>query len=669
MENLHNEFYHTFEGFELQSSMFNTEWLLTDGMGGWASQLLSGSLSRRYHSLFLVNSKKGKINYLPQVEEFVGQNELLPIATNFYSDVIYPTGYLKIEKILVGPTIQYFFRIGEDLLLKEIFKPKFSNNTFISYEWFGKSSVNLSLVPLLSLTSFHNLRKSTKDNLVNIERSTHGLFISSFEGYGNFYLESHNFSFENNQDWFYGLRLAEEQERGLDSSADLFSIVKLNTLLKSGSRAIFSISLNENLGSLLENFDTHKDKLFNKIKNFRPKNKLQQSKVESTLNLSLQDYFINTNRNKAGVIAGYHWFEEWGRDTFIVLSMLTELELEEDESKIEQIFQIFQDFFFKNSNGILPNRFISTLNREKEFEAEYNSVDSLLWGILALWNFNKIFKDQNILKPLWQSAFKCLDNYIQGSDFGIYVDRSTSEFKSLLFAGDQNTQLTWMDARVNGIAITPRNGACVEINALWYNCLRICQIVANTFEEINTANQYEKMAIEAYSSFRKNFCLSDLGYLADVVRDDYKDYSFRPNQLFAISLPFPLLDNKEARLILFKIEKELLTSFGLRTLSFKDPSYKPVYKGGPLERDSAYHQGTVWPWLMWAYTNAVFKYAENDLRPGLEKVVENLSSHLFKSGYGHVSEVFGGDDNRAGGSIAQAWSTMALKYSLEKLRS
>ena len=226
-----------------------------------------------------------------------------------------------------------------------------------------------------------------------------------------------------------------------------------------------------------------------------------------------------------------------------------------------------------------------------------------------------------------------------------------------------------MDARVNGQAITPRNGACVEINALWYNALRISSEMSKLFGNEERSQYFEGLALESYIGFRKAFLISEKGYLADRVLGDEIDSTFRPNQLFSMALPYPLLEVREARMVLFKIENELLTDFALRTLNQKDSNYKPCYQGGPWERDSAYHQGTAWPWLLGAYCDAVLKFAENDLRPGLEKAVDNLCGHVFKNGCGHVSEVFGGDDNKPGGTIAQAWSTAALWYCIKKLRA
>lgn len=667
MQTIDDIYYFTYEGSNLNDSLFNDEWILTDGLGGWASQSISGALTRRYHSLFLINLKHGKFNCVPKIEEFVGLGDLLPLSTNVYNGVVYPEGHLRLQKVLVGPTVRYYFGINEGLLIKEIFKPKGAAQTLIRYQWNGNYHLNLTLIPLFSFTGFHSLRQRTNTEIVSTERRDNGVKLKTLDGFDVF-LQTGSFDIQDNVDWFYDFKLITEQDRGLDYNCDLFTKIKLTKVLKPNTVAYFGISNQEYSRSLENDFASKYEELLINLKKYKPSNNLAISKVTSTLDLNIKDYFIQTNRGNSGIIGGYHWFEEWGRDTFITLSLLTDDEIESDKNLQEFTLGIFKEFFSANRNGILPNRIFGSLEREEGVRAEYNSVDALLWAIIALYKFQKSL-DKKILQDIWNIAFTCLDEYLKGTDFEIKVVRDLNSRSQLLLSGDQNTQLTWMDARVNGNAVTPRNGACVEINALWYNSLRICSEMSKDFGKDERSQYFEGLALESYIGFRRSFMMSEKGYLADCIVGNEIDYAFRPNQIFAMSLPYPLLELREARMVLFKIEKELLTDFAIRTLNQSNINYKPLFQGGPWERDSAYHQGTAWPWLLGAYCDAVLKFAENDLRPGLEKVIDNLCFHVYKAGCGHVSEVFGGDDNRPGGTIAQAWSTAALRYCIQRLKA
>ncbi len=666
--NISDDSYYSLSGSELHEKLFKAEWLLTDGLGGWSSQSISGALTRRYHSLFLVNDEHGRTNYIPKVEEFVGAGEHVHLSTNVYSDTIYPEGFQRLEKVLIGPTVKYYYKINDETLLKEIFRPKGSAVTYLRYQWYGKKAVPLTIIPLFSFTNFHSLRKQVHHELLNISTSNNSIHVKSLESLGNLYLNSTSFEVSENRDWFYNFKLQREEERGLDSTTDLFSVLKFKRVLQPNAENIFSISSSEIGGDIIDAYHHSYSILKKNTEKVRPKGKLFSSKVKAQLDCSVQDYFIETSRHKRGVVAGYHWFEEWGRDTFITLGMMLKEDLTEDQDREDKILEIFNDFFAAQKNGIIPNRFFSA-SENGQVNAEYNSVDALLWAVIALWKIYNYSAEKGKYQTIWKAVFNSIDRYSSGTDYDIRAIQNESNYKGLLTAGNEHTQLTWMDAKVNGVPITPRNGLCVEINALWYNALRISSEVARELADEVRATRYQDFAFHSYQSFRKTFSIKNNGYLADRITNSEIDISFRPNQLFALSLPFPLVEQREARSILFMTEKLLLTNYGLRTLSLDDKKYVPTYEGDSWKRDSAYHQGTVWPWLLATYCDSVLRYAEGDLRPGLEKVIESLGDHLFDAGIGHVSEVFGGSDNVAGGTIAQAWSTAALRYCINKIGS
>lgn len=667
---LDRDYYFEYSGYKLKTLGFDAEWLLPDGLGGYASQILYGSCARRYHSLYLINTPQGRINILPQIEEFIKKDTLIPLSTNTYADVIYPEGYLNIEKVYVGPSVCYEYRIGESIVRKEIFKPQAKRKTYIRYSLLGEGELKIIQIPLFSGTSYHCLRGKTDEQAVICSKLDNCLELKLSSFHAPLYLShsldgSSGFNLEDNQDWYYNFRLKKEEERGLDFSADFYSAIKITSLLNSKRDVIFCISDSREQESIVDSYYKDYEEMFLSLKKKRKKsaNKIKESKI---LSHNKDSFYISTMRNSRGVVAGYHWFEEWGRDTFISLSLLTREDLADEAFINHDVLSIYKDFLAHSKNGIMPNRFFSDPNSSLVSGAEYNSVDSLLWAICSLYKIWQELDEKNIFREEWLKLCANLDLYIQGTDYQIFYDESTS----LLYAGDYQTQLTWMDARVDGVPVTPRFGACVEINALFYNALRILSKICAYFDNQTKAANYEELSHKVYNSFRASFLLLDKGYLADrILKDGEKDLSFRPNQIFSMSLPFPLLTKREGRIVLQKIEKELLTSFGLRTLSRGDKNYRPIYSGGVYERDSAYHQGTVWPWLLGPYADAVINFGESDFRPKLEKTLDSLVSHVNTGGIGYVSEVFGGDDDKSGGAVAQCWSVFALAYCLEKFNS
>lgn len=667
-----NEYYFEYTSSDLRSYGFQAEWLLPDCQGGFASQTLVGSCARRYHSLFLLNSPQGRINILPQIEEFIQKDSLIPLSTNVYQGAVYPDGYMRIQKVLVGPTVRYYYAIGESTLVKEIFKPHNKKITYIRYRILGDEKCYLIQIPLFSGTPFHSLRKKTSEDLVVCKKDISSLSLES-----SFYptpiyiyhssMDQDGFSIQDNRDWFYNFMLQKELDRGLDCLTDFYAAIKYSALLQASRDIIVAISDEYYSTHIADSFYSDYDQFYRQVKK-----KIKTSDVRLGLLSHNQDtFFIKTNRCSRGIVAGYHWFEEWGRDSFITLSFLTRDDIQNESFVNDQVLPVFSDFISHSRSGILPNRFISNRGeggQEEVSGAEFNSVDSLLWAVIALYKIYKNIPDKNILKDMWISLSQNIEHYITGTDYGIHVN----SIDSLLYAGNLQTQLTWMDARIDGVPVTPRYGACVEINALFYNALRILEEVSGFYNDEVRSTRFKTLSEKTYAQFRQKFMLTEKGYLADRLYLDDKnqqsvDLSFRPNQLFALSLPFPLLTKREGRVVMQKIENSLVTKFGLRTLAPNDQAYRPVYQGGVFDRDSAYHQGTVWPWLLGAYVDAVIEYGENDFRPKLEDSLDSLITHLRHDGIGYVSEVFGGDDDRSGGAIAQCWSGAAVRYCLSRL--
>jgi predicted glycogen debranching enzyme len=357
------------------------------------------------------------------------------------------------------------------------------------------------------------------------------------------------------------------------------------------------------------------------------------------------DQFIVDRGAGKSVIAGYHWFSDWGRDTMIALNGLT---LATGRPEIAK--SIILEFSRHISQGMLPNRF-----PDEGETPDYNTVDATLWYFEAIRAYLEATGDYDLVRgELYEKLVEIIDWHVRGTRFGIHVDTD-----GLLFAGGEGHQLTWMDAKIGDWVVTPRTGKPVEIQALWFNALRIMSDLAIRFGDEEQQAKYSEMDEIARESFNGQFWNDSENCLFDVVNGDDRDGAVRPNQIFAVSLHHTMLDPARARSVVEKVESELLTPVGLRSLSPNDPNYIGIYIGSPLERDGAYHQGTVWAWLIGAFVEAYLKVHSKD--PKAEKKVavifEHFKKHLTHVMVGEVSEIYDGNPPHAPrGATAQAWS-------------
>jgi predicted glycogen debranching enzyme len=360
--------------------------------------------------------------------------------------------------------------------------------------------------------------------------------------------------------------------------------------------------------------------------------------------------FLAERNQQAIVIAGYHWFTDWGRDTLISLAGLT-LDMRRPYRARRTL-----SAYAPPLQGMLPNRTPDGVDKP-----EYNSIDATLWFVEALRAYFASTGDADFIRE-WIEDLKNIVSWRErGTMYGVRVDSD-----GLLMGGEPGVQLTWMDAKVNGRVITPRDGKPVEIQALWYNALCVIADFSDKFGDGGFASHCRDLAKRARDSFERQFWNEDAGCLFDVVRGSEGDASIRPNQIVALSLPYRILeDNARGARILDLVKRDLLTPFGLRTLSPRDLQYRGRYGGSPESRDSAYHQGTVWPWLLGPYVSALFAvHGNNDATMAeARRILDPFRGHLLEAGVGQISEVFDGDPPHApGGCIAQAWSVGQLLH-------
>ena len=365
------------------------------------------------------------------------------------------------------------------------------------------------------------------------------------------------------------------------------------------------------------------------------------------MTLAADQFVVRRSRGQdvgATIIAGYPWFGDWGRDTMIALQGLTL-----SSGRATLAAEILKTFAAHVSEGMLPNRF-----PEVGEQPEYNTVDATLWYFVAVYEHLLSTDDLGLAKELFPVLAEIVEAHRRGTRYEIHVDPDDD----LLYAGESGVQLTWMDAKVGDWVVTPRIGKPVEINALWYNALRIVAELARRLRKHKVAREYGAAAERVRGSFEKRFWYQEKGYLYDVVDGpDGDDASLRPNQIFALSLPFPLVspNGEKARSVVDACGRELYTPHGLRTLAPSDSSYVGVYRGGPRERDGAYHQGTAWPWLLGPFATAHHRaYGDAELA---RSFLASMETHLLEAGIGSISEIFDGDPPQdARGCYAQAWS-------------
>ena len=365
--------------------------------------------------------------------------------------------------------------------------------------------------------------------------------------------------------------------------------------------------------------------------------------------VSAADQFLVRRGENHTVMAGYHWFTDWGRDTMISLPGLTVI-----PGRFEQARQILLAFAQHCDQGMLPNRF-----PDAGEAPEYNTVDATLWFFQAVYSYVTRTSDYEFVRDrLYRTLSDILQWHLRGTRYGIGVDGD-----GLLSSGVPGVQLTWMDAKVGDWVVTPRHGKPVEIQALWYNALRVMEHLANKLGDPENAQRQSWHARKASRSFNEKFWNSEKQCLYDCISEDTRDPAIRPNQIFAASLPFSMLPQDRMRQVVDTVTRHLLTPVGLRSLSPEDPAYRGRYRGGPAERDAAYHQGTVWPWLLGPYLTARVR-AGGEARGTREEasaLLAGMREHILDAGLGTISEIFDGDPpHEPKGCIAQAWSVAEI---------
>ena len=633
-----------------------TEWLETNGRGGYASSTLQNCHTRKYHGLFVANlqTPPGRHVLLSKFEDSLvaGGKE------HFFSRHLYPeascppASLLAAFRLAPGPEFTYEAEgLAVTLSIRMVHG---KDQVLLRYQVIRLAGKGLlRLKPLLAYRGHHALSLANPFVRPEAEEIPNGFILAPYGGMPPLAIQTSLRSvFHPAPAWYYRFVYPQEAERGYDSREDLFCPGVLDMPVRKGSVAIVSASLSfcpERLHRVWSREEKRRAEEANQDR-VAAATLAEDDRDRERLGVLLRagrQCLIRTPAGHPSLVAGYPWFGEWGRDTLISLPALTFL-----AGRPDQGVDILCHLAGLERQGLLPN----CLSPAEGLEHAYNTVDASLWFVRAVQALVDETGDFALVRErLWPTVKRILRTFLAGTAYNIYVHDN-----GLLHAGTRATQLTWMDAVVHDKPVTPRWGYAVEINALWFNALAFARDLADRFGD--PAVPFDDLLRRAGQSFNEAFWVEE-GYLGDVFCNGFLDKSIRPNQIFAVSLPYTPLPRERWPAVVGVVRDHLWTPFGLRTLSPADPRYRGQYGGNPVRRDEAYHQGTVWPWLLDHFGEALLKSAPDReeartfLRDHLRRF---LDAHLPEAGIGSVSEVFDGDPpHRPGGCIAQAWSIAA----------
>jgi predicted glycogen debranching enzyme len=626
------------------------EWLETNGIGGFASSSIIDLNTRRYHGLLTAATKPpvGRIVLLSKVEDtLVVDGQRYELSANQYNDAVHPSGHLLLNNFRQDPFPVFNFQMDGIEIEKSVFMIHGENTVVIRYEVFGDLNGRkcaLEVRPLVAFRDYHSTTHANDGIRREVEVAEGRASIRPYPDLPSLHFAHNARSIDRSGFWFYNFLYERERERGLDYNEDLYSPFLLHFDLAESVPVTI-------IASTLEHKATEAP-LLEEREIGRRQRIVAAAPAKDTFTQMLTaaaDQFIVARGEQKSVIAGYPWFGDWGRDTMISLPGLTLV-----TGRYEEARNILRAFARSIDRGMLPNRF-----PEAGEAPEYNTVDATLWMFHAVHEFLRYTGDYEFVRTeMYQPLTDILAWHERGTRYGIRLDSD-----GLLHAGEPGVQLTWMDAKIGDWVVTPRQGKPVEIQALWYNALQVMKRLSSGFGDRDQANHYAALADRCRDRFLEVFWNEGEGCLYDVVSDDGPDGAVRPNQIFAVSLPNTMLPEDKAMRVLEVVEWDLLTPYGLRTLSRRDSRYRPHYGGDAHSRDSAYHQGTVWPWLLGPFLTAYVKVhgATPESRERADRFLEPLRAHLWQAGLQQISEVFDGDPpHHPGGCIAQAWSVAEL---------
>ena len=632
------------------------EWLLTNSLGAYASGAIAAANTRRYHGLLIATTQPpvGRIVALSCLMDRLvlpdgqGGRRGIDLSTFEFPDAFGPDCRAGLVEFRQGATVQFIYRLGAVELVKEIILAKNTNAVAIRYSLSGAPGGALSIWPFAALRDFHSLRQEAGaemtfgqiDGGVRIEdRHSGGRALCVTVGPAG--------AFHPHGQWWRRFRYRADIARGQEGLEDLYTPGWLDVPLTPEAPVQLTASLD---GPVEVNFDATVERKRARLSQAVAALGPDASPTARRLAVAADAFVVSRERPAATpqktILAGYHWFADWGRDTMIAVSGLLL-----ETGRFHAALEVLRTFAQAVDEGMVPNRF-----DDYGGAPHFNSIDASLWFVIAADRYVRASGDESAWAgTLGGAVDRILHAYHDGTRFNIHADAD-----GLIAGGDVDTQLTWMDAKCDGEPVTPRYGKCVEINALWHAALRIA---AERCEDPDRADFYTAVADRAAKAFTRTFWNDSAGCLYDYVREEEVSDAIRPNQILAVALPHcPLPADKQLAIVEI-VRRELLTARGLRTLAPSNRNYRGGYGVTWGQRDRAYHQGMAWPWLMGPFVEAYLKVHDFSAtaRSQAQQWLAAFDDHITVAGVGYISEIFDGDPPHApAGCIAQAWSVAEL---------
>ena len=622
------------------------EWLVTNGLGGYASGTVAGVNTRRYHGLLVaaLNPPVQRMVLVAALDEWVrsDKGDLQALSAHEYWDgTVFPQGYRQLEAVELDGMLPVFrWTIAGRTIEKRIWMEQGVSRTVVTYRLVSGPPMTLQLRPLFAHRDYHQQRHG--QGAFAMTETGEGWSIDA-GGVRSFFEVRSPAVVRSLPDWYWRVLHRVERERGLDAEEDLFTPGMLEVSLAVGAD-VAVIMATEPTPSTWDAGRSWRDAQQRQDAVLGPG---MEHPLAGQLARAAQQFRVvrriagdGPSAQQRTVVAGYHWFTDWGRDTMMSLPGLAMR-----PGTLWEARAVLDTYIGYLDQGLIPNRFPDTGQAP-----EYNTIDATLWMFQAVAAYLRASRDWRFIADRLEPLEAVIDWHVRGTRHNIRMDPADG----LLAGGEEGVALTWMDAKVQEWVVTPRRGKAIEINALWYNALRL---TADWCERaMRPASLYRRLAAQAYESAQERFWFADGGYCYDVVdAPEGNDPSLRPNQIIAMGLVYPLIEGDPARRAFDVVTEKLLTPYGLRTLSPDDPRYQSTYRGDQRARDAAYHMGMVWPWLLGPYLDA---HRRLDGQPStVRRLLEPFSDHLLDAGLGTISEIFEPEPPyRPVGCIGQAWS-------------
>jgi predicted glycogen debranching enzyme len=629
------------------------EWLETNGLGGFASGTVAGVNTRRYHGVLTAAMKPpdGRVLLLSKLEETVViDGERFDLSTNQYPGAVQPNGFEHLREFRLDPFPIAMYEVNGLKIEKRLFMVYGEDTTVIEYEIHPTRANDplpdwtLEIRPLIAFRDYHGATRWNETLDPSVESTGHTVTVAPYSNLPPLHFSHDALELECTAEWYYNFEHLLERDRGLDFTEDLFNPFVLRFGPAANHTATLIVSTGprhpRNAAQLRNREIERRQAIVEAAPLSEP--------IVQLLTAAADQYIVQRGELKT-IVSGYHWFGDRSRDTMIALPGLTLV-----TGRFDVAAQILRTFAENIDQGMLPDHL-----PDAGEEPEFNTADATLWFFEATRSYLQYTEDFEFVREhLYDKLKDIVDWHLRGTRCGTSMDAD-----GLLCCMEPKMPMTWMNARVGDFVVTPRSGKPVEIQALWYNALRIMEELAGQFDELPAQASFRDLADRVKRSFNAEFWNADDLCLYDVVDRNLHDGSLRPNQIFAVSLKYSMLPPECAREVVDLVQRELLTPVGLRSLGRFDPRYHARYEGSVHERDAAYHQGTVWPWLMGPFLTAYLRVhgSSADARKQARMWLEDFQSHLTTAGLGHISEIANAEDgNEPRGCIAQAWSVAEL---------